>query len=644
MHKLKILFIVVFALFTQTISFGQVFLPKLISDGMVLQRDVDLNIWGWASPGEKVTLHFIDQVYRTETAIDGKWSISLPPHPAGGPYEMRIEGVNLMIINDILLGDVWIGSGQSNMELTMDRVKDKYPEVISSANNSFIRQFEVPDTYSFTGPNTDYKIGSWIKADKNNIYKFSAIGYFFAQELYQEYKVPIGFINAALGGSPAEAWLSEEALNNFPEHYASLKEFKNPNLIKQIESDNKRITKEWYEGLDWKDAGIRNDWSKADLDDEDWDQMDVPGYWADNDLGLVNGAVWFRKEINIPADKAGKKGQVVLGRIIDADSVFLNGEFIGTTGYQYPPRKYAVPTGILKEGNNVIAVRIINQSGKGGFVSDKPYNLVIEGDSIDLSGIWKYRLGGSMEPLASQITVRWKPGGLYNAMIAPLLGYQVKGVLWYQGESNTDNPNEYEDLMQTLIIDWREKWQQEEVPFFIVQLANFMEAKENPEESNWAAIRQAQLNISNLPNTGLVVAIDAGEWNDIHPLDKKVIGERLALQARKMVYYELDLIASGPKVESVRRKGNQLILAFSDIGSGLLALGHKDLKHFAVAGEDGNFVWANARISGDQIIVWSENVSSPNRVRYAWADNPEGANLYNKEGLPASPFEAFIEE
>jgi len=643
MHKLRALLIIILSLHTLTEGYGQVILPKLVSDGMVLQRDAELNIWGWASPDEKVKLHFKEQIYSAITDKDGKWSITLPAYPAGGPYEMEIEGKNLIIVNDILIGDVWIGSGQSNMELTMERVKDEYPEIISSVNNPNIRQFEVPDTYSFSGPNTDLKGGTWINADSTNIFKFSAVGYFFAQELYNEYKVPIGFINAALGGSPAQAWLSEEALKNFPDHYAELQKFKNPELVRRIELDNKRITTEWSEGLDWKDYGIKQNWAKADYDDGNWSEMNVPGYWADHELGEVNGAVWFRKKIHIPSSQAGKPAQIVLGRIVDADFVYLNGEFVGSTGYQYPPRKYTVPAGTIKEGENIIAVRVINQSGKGGFVEDKPYVLVIEGDSLDLKGLWKYRLGGSMDPMPSQITVRWKPGGLYNAEIAPLLGYQMKGVLWYQGESNTANPGEYEGLMQALIRDWRNQWQQGEFPFIVVQLPNFMESTETLGESNWAELRQAQLNLTSLPNTGLVVAIDAGEWNDIHPLDKKTIGQRLALQAKRMAYGAKDLVASGPMFESVSRDGNQLKLKFSETGSGLVAKDGNELKYFSISGDDGEYVWAKAKIDGDKVIVWSDKISNPTSVRYAWADNPDGANLYNNEGLPASPFEAHVD-
>jgi sialate O-acetylesterase len=644
MHKLKALFIFILTIYFNTCVFGQVVLPKLISDGMVLQRDVDLKIWGWASPGEKVTIHFTEQVYSTETDNDGKWAITLPPHALGGPYQMRIEASNILIIDDILLGDVWIASGQSNMELTMERVKDKYPQVVSWVNNHRIRQFEVPDTYSFSGPNTDLKGGRWLSASVNDILQFSAVAYFFANELYQEYGIPIGIINASLGGSPAEAWISAEALKKFPHHYTELKKFKNPELIRQIEMDNKKKTTQWFEALNWKDAGIKYNWARAELEDDDWAQMNVPGYWSDYKLEEVNGAVWFRKEIEVTADKVSKKAHIVLGRIVDADSVFINGHFVGTTSYQYPPRKYSIPDGIIREGRNIIAVRIINQSGKGGFVPDKPYSLVFNKDSLDLTGPWKYQLGASMEPMERQTTVRWKPGGLYNAMIAPLLEYPMKGVLWYQGESNTANPGEYEDLMRTLIGDWREKWQQGEFPFIIVQLANFMEPDELPSESNWADLRQAQSNTVSLPNTGLVVAIDAGEWNDIHPMDKKIIGQRLALQARKLAYGEKKLFASGPQLKSISREGNQLILTFSETGSGLVAIDGQELKHFAIAGDDTGFEWANATIKGDQIIVWSQNILNPNRVRYAWADNPAGANLYNIEGLPAAPFEAQIKK
>ncbi|WP_163407299.1 sialate O-acetylesterase [Flavobacterium ajazii] len=627
-----------------SISLGlnaQIKLPRLISDGMILQRDTKVKIWGWAAAKEKIELNFNHKIYKTITAENGTWAITLPPQKAGGPYEMTFSANNTITLKNILFGDVWICSGQSNMELPMERVKDKYSHVIAKADNSAIRQFLVPDQYDFEKENTDFSSGSWVSVTPANILQFSAVGYFFANEIYEKYKVPIGLINAALGGSPAESWINAEGIKKFPEYYKEYEKFKDKNLIAQIESNDKKINNEWYQLVNKTDEGLKNKWSNPELNDADWNTMHVPGYWADNSLGNVNGAVWFRKEFEIQKVK-DNSAKLILGRIVDADSVFVNGHFVGTTSYLYPPRKYTFNSNILKEGKNEITIRVINNSGRGGFVMDKQYQLVNGNDSINLSGLWKYKLGTKMLPLPSQTFIRWKPVGLYNAMIAPLKNYAIKGVLWYQGESSTKNPAEYSALMETLIANWRAEWKQGNFPFIYVQLANYMESKPEPVESNWAELRQQQKNTLSVLNTAMAVTIDLGEWNDIHPLNKYDVGYRLALQARKMVYGEKNLISSGPLFKSMMQKENKLILSFSDIGTGLIAKNNVVLKGFAIARADGKFIWANARIENDKVIVWSDSVANPIKVRYAWADNPVEANLYNKENLPASPFESTL--
>ncbi|AKD05471.1 9-O-acetylesterase [Pontibacter korlensis] len=617
-------------------------LPRLISDGMVLQRDAEAKVWGWASPGEKVSLTFQKKKYNATAGKDGKWHITLPPQKAGGPYQMAFKASNEVVVKDILFGDVWVCSGQSNMELTMERVQDKYADIIAQTNNPNIRHFEVPDKYNFKKPNADVESGSWQPATPENILKFSAVAYFFAKDLYAQYKVPVGLINSALGGSPAEAWISEEALKEFPGYYKQAQQFKNDALIDSIETKDKALSNQWYSKLNQNDVGLKQGWAEADFDDEDWSQMTLPGYWADEALGNVNGVVWFRKEINVPKSMAGKPAKLLLGRIVDADEVYINGKKVGNTTYQYPPRRYMFSEDVLKEGKNTIAVRVTSNGGRGGFVLDKPYELLVGDQSIDLKGEWKYKLGAQMEPTPGQTFVRWKPVGLYNAMVAPLTDYRIKGVIWYQGESNIKNPAEYTALMSKLISDWRKQWKQGDFPFIFVQLANFMEPKSTPEKSNWAALRQAQLETLAVPSTGMAVTIDAGEWNDIHPLDKKTVGERLALQARKLAYNDKKVVASGPLLQSVQAQGNKLVLTFANTGSGLATSDNRPLKHFAIAGKDKKFVWANADIQGDRVVVWSDRVADPVFIRYAWADNPEGANLYNKEGLPASPFEATV--
>lgn len=633
--------IVLVILFLGTILNAQIKLPRLISNGMVLQRDTKIKIWGWASPNEKIQIDFNNKKYFATTSKTGEWTVILPSQKAGGPYQMTLSASNKIVLKDILFGDVWILSGQSNMELPMQRVKDKYTNEIAKANNPNIRHFLVPDKYDFEKENTDVDSGEWKTATPENVLEFSAVGYFFANEIYTKYKAPIGLINSALGGSPAEAWLSETAVKKFPEYAKEHQKFKDGKLIVQIEENDKKVSKDWYELANKTDEGLKNNWKNTELDDSNWKQMNIPGYWAKEELGYLHGVVWFRKEVNL-SKMDGKTAHIELGRIVDADSVFVNGNFVGTTSYQYPPRKYTFDTKFLKEGKNEIAVRVINNSGKGGFVTDKPYELVVGNQTLDLKGAWKYKLGAKMEALPSQTFIRWKPVGLYNAMIAPLTNYSIKGVLWYQGESSTKNPAEYGDLMETLITTWRTKWNQGDFPFLYVQLANFMNPSPEPTESNWAALRQQQKNTLAVANTRMATIIDIGEWNDIHPLNKYDVGKRLALQAQKMAYGEKNIVASGPLFESMKKQENKLILSFSDIGSGLISKDGKPLQEFAIAGKDGKFVWANAKIEGDKVIVWSDAIPNPEVVRYAWADNPDKANLFNKENLPASPFEASL--
>lgn len=622
-------------------TFGQLRLPKLVSDGMILQRNDEVTIWGWDEPGQSITVNFLDDTYQTFTNDLGKWKINLEPYSTGGPYEMTIHGSESITIRDILIGDVWVASGQSNMELWMGRVSPVYPKVIANSENPMIRQFLVPDEYDFKQERADLSDGSWQKANPQTVLNFSAVAYFFAKKLYGEYEVPIGIINASLGGSPAEAWISEKTLQKkFPHYYEEAVRFKNDALIDSIQQADQERSRDWHERSLKSDRGYQSEknWREPDFDTSDWATMQIPGYWADTKLGDINGVVWFSRTFEIPSDFANREADLNMGRIVDADSVFVNGTFVGSTGYQYPPRWYTIPEGVLKSGENIITARVINQQGRGGFVLDKPYEITIDDHKIDLKGEWKYKLGAEMPPLQSQTFVRWKPAGLFNAMISPLLNYSIKGVIWYQGESNTDRPVEYEDLFSTMIKDWREHWNEDDFPFLFVQLANFMESKSEPSESEWARLRESQLNALDVPNTAMAVTIDIGEWNDIHPLNKKDVGERLALAARNLVYGEKNLVYSGPEFKSMTVEGNRATLRFDHIGSGLTTDDGNLPQHFAIAGLDSTFVWANAKIKGNTIVIWSDEVENPIAVRYAWANNPEGANLYNEEGLPASPF------
>ncbi|MGK7391034.1 MAG: sialate O-acetylesterase [Candidatus Cyclobacteriaceae bacterium M2_1C_046] len=636
----KALLIIFFA-FSFTCASAQIHLPRLISDGMVLQRDTELNIWGWASAGENIVVTFNESAYKTKADKDGNWSIKLPAQDAGGPYTMTLKGKNRVIVQDILIGDVWVCSGQSNMELPLERVKEKYREIINSTNNTQIRQFLVPDTYNFKSEQKDFTSGEWKPATPENLLDFSAVAFFFAKELYQEYEVPIGLINSSLGGSPVESWMSEETLKEYPDAYEELQRFKSDSLIQSIEEADKNRIDKWYSDLHQKDEGIQQNWHLTTATDE-WNEITIPGYWENEPLKDFDGIVWFKKEVDIPSSFAGKEASLWLGRIVDHDFAYVNGEPVGSITYQYPPRRYSVDPDILKEGKNTITVRVINQKGVGGFVPDKPYFLAVGKDTLNLSGTWKYKIGATIDPLESQTFVRWKPGGLFNAMIAPLLNYDIKGVIWYQGESNVYDPVAYEERFPAMISNWRNRWEQDNFPFIYVQLANFLEEKSEPVESNWARLRQAQLKTLSVPNTGMAVTIDLGEWNDIHPLNKEDVGKRLALEAKEVAYDESD-VALSPLPVNASIDENAVIIEFKNAPNGLKAKDSSKLKHFAISNDGENFVWASAEIiDKNHVKVWNKAVQNPTVVRYAWADNPAAANLYNNEGLPASPFEIKI--
>ena len=626
---------------------AQVRLPQLIANGMVLQRDTKLNIWGWAQPGEKVSISFNHKSYTCVTNAGGKWDVVLPPQKAGGPYIMDIKATNHIVLNDILIGDVWFCSGQSNMVFEMDRETEMFPDEISNANYPQIRNFFVPTLSDVTHTHPDLPPGQWVAATPTSVLHFGAVSYFFAKQLFNKYHVPIGIINSSVGGTPIQAWISAEGIKQVPNYAQRLAQLHDTAYYNSLTHPVLNNTHPRFR--QWPDKGLSEakKWFDTSYVPVAWHPFWLPGYWADQGIRGLNGVVWFRKEINLPASAAGRAAKLFMGRIVDADEAYINGVPVGRTTYQYPPRRYAVPAGVLKAGKNIIVMRITNTAGKGGFVPDKAYYLSIANQKIDLRGDWQYKVGqvfnndGAMgyHPVFS---AQNEPTGLYNTMVAPALNYRIKGFLWYQGETNANKPAEYAQLLRTLITDWRDKWQQGTLPFVYAQLPNYMETQYTPAESGWAELREGQLKGLAEPNTAMAVTIDAGEWNDIHPTNKKTVGYRLALAAQKLAYGESDIVASGPLYRSAKIEGDKIVISFSDTGSGLIANDGDELHQIAIAGADKKFVWAKAVIDGNTVIVSNPDVTQPMYVRYAWADNPDGANLYNKEGLPASPFRTDV--
>lgn len=618
-------------------ALAEIQLPKLINQHMVLQRDVDLPIWGYADEGEAVLIKLDGKpIAKTQTS-KGKWNITMPPQKAGGPHTLEFLGKNSIKVSDIYFGDVWVASGQSNMELQMYRLEEDYPQDLLDADYPLIRFFMVPQEYNFNAPQDDFSRGEWRLTSAANIKQTPALAFYFAKALLQTNGVAIGIINNALGGSPIEAWMSEEALHAFPESLAEGQRFKNPQLIESINAKDKAKNDAWYGNINQQDLGLNGEkpWFAPNLDESDWETFTVPGYREDTDEHPFNGVWWFRKTVTMNEQQARATNIIRLGRIVDADEVYINGVKVGNTTYQYPPRRYPIPAGLLKEGDNQITVRVIANSGRSGFLFDKPYWIGTDGNALDLKGQWKVKTGTLAPALASDAFIRWKPLGLYNGLTAPLTHFAIKGVIWYQGESNAGRWQDYQAKFSTMIKDWRKAWGQGDFPFIFAQLANYMPQKTQPSDTDWAQLRHAQSQTLSEPNTAIALAIDIGEWNDIHPTNKKTLAHRMALAARALALHE-DIRYQGPEISQIQRIGQTLVLSFTHIADGLVLKSQND-HSFAIANDDGQFSWADAQLQGNQIILSAPNIKQPSQVRYAWGDNPD-ASLYNSEQLPALPF------
>ncbi|MCI3922958.1 sialate O-acetylesterase [Paenibacillus sp. TRM 82003] len=616
---------------------------SLIGDGMVLQRETKVAIGGNVEgSGRSVEVRFLDSVYETRSDAEGRWQVELEPTAPGGPHEMsiRCDGEET-VVRDILVGDVFVLGGQSNMELPLRRTLDLFEEELRAVDEPFIRQFHVALHADFHAPQEAAAGGQWRSATGADAMGFSAAGFFCARELYAQRGVPIGLVLTAVGGTPIEAWMSEPTLRDVGGYDEELARCKDDAYVAAVKREDEARGASWHQALSERDEGLRERWYEESYDDAEWDPIQVPGSWTGTALEPIRGAVWFRKEVELPAEATAGEARLALGTLVDADDTYVNGVHVGSTGYRYPPRRYVVPEGVLRPGKNVIAVRVISTQSTGEWIEEMPYRLQAGGKEFPLDGTWRHRIGAEVEELQPQTFFHYKPSGLYNGMIAPLRGFPVKGALWYQGESNTHRPEGYSRLFERLVDDWRRLWSQDSLPFVYVQLPSFGVREPLQQDSKWAELREEQRQCLRIPHTAMAVAIDLGEWNDIHPQDKKSVGQRLALCARELVYGE-SLVSGGPLYRRAEPAGKSIRITFDRTGGGLVARGGA-LRGFAVRGSDGGaFVPAEAAIEGDAVVVDGGIVGVPTAVRYAWADNPVGANLYNAEGLPASPFQASL--
>lgn len=621
---------------------AEIILPKVIGSNMVLQRNRELTIWGWADPREKVNVTFNGQKESVRTGKDGTWTINLQPMKAGGPYAMVIEGKNEIILENILVGDVWVCGGQSNMEWSVQNANNAEEE-IAAADHPEIRLFTVPNNLQFV-PVDDLPSGEWEVCSPETVPGFSAVGYFFGRRIRQETGVPVGLISSNWGGTNVETWTSREMSLTDPvmrTAVASIDEISPSELQARIEQERKEL----IASLGGLEAGIIDGepvWAAPGLDLSGWREMEVPGLWEDAGLGGLDGVVWYRRTFTLSEAQAGQDAMLKLGPIDDSDRTWINGQEVGATMNEYAKdREYQVDASVLRPGENTLVVRIEDYRGGGGFWGS-PEAMVLESPAghVPLAGTWNYRVSSAdfAVNVTTNISPNSKPTLLFNGMIHPLLNFEVLGTIWYQGESNAGQAYRYRTLFPNLIKDWRRQWNNPELGFYFVQLANYKAAKEEPSESDWAELREAQTMTLSLPHTGMAVAIDIGEADDIHPRNKQEVGRRLALVALHDTYGK-DVAWSGPVLEDMAVEGPTVILQFDPMDSQLVV---KDrygyVKGFAVAGADRVFHWARGVQHGTKIYLRSEQVDAPVAVRYGWADNPDDANLYNSVGLPAGPF------
>jgi sialate O-acetylesterase len=608
-------------------SFANVKLPKLIASNMVLQRDAPLKIWGWADPGEKVNISFHGKNFTCIAGNEGKWLVTMPAFKTGGPFDMTIKGKNTITLKNILMGDVWVCGGQSNMEFKFEFMPEKYKDEIAASTNHNIRLLTVEKKTSITLLD-DISSSGWAEANPESVPHFSAVAYFFGKYLYESTKIPVGLISSNWGGTVAEAWTSEEGLKDFPSFIKNLKEIiidkpKTEDLeAKWVKNQKEQINTSLSDTLMAKDLG----------DVSSWPAMRLPGTWNTDELAKFDGVIWFTKDIELPASCKGKDLELSMPPIDDMDHTYFNGVKVGfTDGYNFE-RKYNIPGSLVNRGKNTITIRMTDYFLGGGMTgSDESFFLKAEGKIINLSGDWKYKMGSKFNIPERPVGIDSpnNPTVLYNGMINPLINYSIKGAIWYQGESNASRAIEYRKLFPAMINDWRAHWGQE-LPFLFVQLANFNTG------DDWPGLREAQTMTLSLPKTGMAVTIDIGNPNDIHPRNKLDVGKRLAIAALKAAYNK-NIVYSGPTYSSFKIEGSKIRITFDNTGKGLMVKGNK-LNEFVIAGENGKFVKADAKIEGNTVVVWNNSITKPLAVRYAWANCPENANLYNVEGLPTVPF------
>ncbi len=611
------------------------FVNPIFGDNMVMQRGQANTIWGWSQPGDTIRVEIGSQTAIATAGKDGRWQVKVVPPAATGPVTMRIiGGAKTVEIKNILVGDVWLGGGQSNMALPLKFARDGDAEV-KAADAPDIRYFTVSGHAAYH--HTDIIEGSWKVVSPQTADALSAVGYYFARNLNAAEHVPIGLVIDAVGGTPAESWTSAQSLAPLKDFDPALAELKR--LADSGAPEYGNFVMHWY---DRYDIGLKGNWQAPGFDDSGWKPVTIPGGFAELGVPDAPALVWFRREITLPDPLPVGTAAIALGVIERMDTVYVNGTVVGTSAWVENPRNYAIPAGLLKPGRNVIAIRVLKTKPVGGFLS-KPEDLYLklgDGSRTELAGPWKGQLSVDARPPQPlpMAYENWPvmPAVLYEGMLAPIAPLAVRGVIWYQGEQNGERGYQYRKILPATIRDWRALFQQPDLPFYVVGLPAFQPHQTSPTDDGWADLRESQaLTVAAVPNTCLAVTIDTGEAGNIHPKDKKPVGDRLAACALAGAYGRA-VVASGPTLASTDVLPGALRLHFAHADGGLVAKG-ETLGEFSVAGEDGRWVWADAKIENDTVVVSSAAVPHPLVVRYAWQSNPQ-ATLFNGAGFPAAPF------
>ena len=640
---MKKIFFSIAVLLAAQYCYSNVSLPKIFGDNMVLQRNKLIPVWGWADANEKITVRFNKQIKNVVADKNGKWMIKLDMEKAGGPYELVVRGRNTVKFNNVLVGEVWVCSGQSNMEMPIagwGKINN-YEQEIAEANYPQIRHIKIPREVSSL-PKDDIPSGptpiEWEVCSPQTAGDFTAAGYFFARELYNELKVPVGLINTTWGGTMVETWTSRKAFeqsDEFKNMIAAMPSLSLDSLAKAKKDAMMKKVESIQGALITKDEAMT--WREVNTDEGKWVKMNLPGLWEQRDLIGLDGVVWFRRSIMVSAADAGKAAALELSMIDDNDITYVNGVEVGKTNSYNTKRKYAIPAGVLKEGRNVIAIRVEDTGGGGGVWGNADdMKITIDNNSQSLAGDWLYRVE-SIAQLTSGEPNDY-PTLLFNVMVNPLIPYAMRGVIWYQCEANADRAYQYRKAFPLMITDWRRRWGSD-FPFYFVQLASFNAEHGNSKTgSTWAELREAQTLTLSLSNTGMVVITDIGDANDIHPKNKQDVGKRLAAIALHNLYGK-NIVSSGPTYQSMKINGNTVTLSFKNIGGGLVTKPNDvNLSGFEIAGDDKIFHQAKAFIKDNKVIVSNDSVIHPVAVRFGWADNAGDDNLFNKEGFPAPPF------